>query len=238
MSSDKKEVQLYCSWFCPFAQRAWIALLEKKVDFEYIEVDPYNKTPEFLVVNPRGLVPAIVHKGRSVYESPICVEYVDEVWKHEPKLLPRDPYNRAVARIWVDFIAKKIIPVFYRMIQKQGKQEQDEAKVELLANLETVTQAMSKTEPFFFGKKFGIVDIILVSYLARLYILKHYRNFEVPHDERFARFYTWYEAAQNRPSVKSTVPDPEKILVRYAKYADNTAKSELADAIRKGTAIP
>lgn len=38
--------KLYCAWFCPFAQRAWIALEAKGVDFEYIEQDPYNKTPE------------------------------------------------------------------------------------------------------------------------------------------------------------------------------------------------
>ena len=37
--------QLYCAWFCPFAQRAWIALNEKQVDYEYVETDPYNKTP-------------------------------------------------------------------------------------------------------------------------------------------------------------------------------------------------
>lgn len=46
-------------------------------------------------------MPAIVHKGRSVYESSVCVEYVDEVWQNEPRLLPTDPYERAVARIWV-----------------------------------------------------------------------------------------------------------------------------------------
>lgn len=44
--------KLYCAWFCPFAQRAWIALEAKGVDFEYIEQDPYNKTPEWLSINP------------------------------------------------------------------------------------------------------------------------------------------------------------------------------------------
>ncbi|CAG5131122.1 unnamed protein product [Candidula unifasciata] len=238
MSSNKKEVQLYTAWFCPFAQRAWMALLEKNVDFEYIETDPYNKTPEFLAVNPRGLVPAIVHKGRSIYESTICIEYVDEVWQHEPRLLPTDPYERAVARIWVDFIGKRIIPVFYRILQKETEEEREEGKVELLKNIQSITEAMSEKEPFFFGENFGTVDIVLISYASRLFVLKHYRNFEVPHNETFARFHKWLEAAENRPSFKATMPEPDRILASYEKYANNTAQSELAVAIRKGTAIP
>ncbi|BFZ05227.1 hypothetical protein BsWGS_08266 [Bradybaena similaris] len=238
MGSNKKDVQLYCAWFCPFAQRAWMALLEKNVDFEYIETDPYNKTPEFLAVNPRGLVPAIVHKGRPVFESSICVEYVDEVWQNEPRLLPTDPYERAVARIWVDFIGKKIIPVFYRILQKESEEERAEAKAELLKNIETLTEAMSPKEPYFFGESFGIVDIVLVSYASRLFVLKHYRDFEVPHNEKFARFHRWLEAAQDRPSFKATMPEHHRILASYEKYADNTAQSELAVAIRKGTVIP
>lgn len=49
------KLNFYCAWFCPFAQRAWIALLEKGVNFEYIEYNPYKeKTKEFLQLNPRG----------------------------------------------------------------------------------------------------------------------------------------------------------------------------------------
>ena len=63
------KLKLYCAWFCPFAQRAWIALLEKGVPFEYIEYNPYaEKTPEFLKLNPRGLVPVLEVGGKSVYE--------------------------------------------------------------------------------------------------------------------------------------------------------------------------
>ena len=50
---------LHCAWFCPYAQRSWIALRHKGVDFEYKEQDPYDKSPEWLAINPRGLVPAL-----------------------------------------------------------------------------------------------------------------------------------------------------------------------------------
>lgn len=41
-NGHEKAVKLYTSWFCPFAQRAWIALEEKGVDYEYIEINPYR----------------------------------------------------------------------------------------------------------------------------------------------------------------------------------------------------
>lgn len=70
-------------------------MLTKGVDFEYIEQDPYNKSPEWLAINPRGLIPVIVHNGKSIYESHVCIEYIDESWPNEPRLLPKDPYQRA-----------------------------------------------------------------------------------------------------------------------------------------------
>jgi len=41
-SSDSAAITLYCSWFCPFAQRAWIALEEKQIAYQYVEVNPYE----------------------------------------------------------------------------------------------------------------------------------------------------------------------------------------------------
>lgn len=39
-------VRLFCSWFCPYAQRAWIALEEKGVDYTYVEINPYEVHPD------------------------------------------------------------------------------------------------------------------------------------------------------------------------------------------------
>jgi glutathione S-transferase len=56
--------------FCPFVQRTWIALellnqslpdnvskKASKVDYAYVEIDPYKKPKELLEVSPKGLVP-------------------------------------------------------------------------------------------------------------------------------------------------------------------------------------
>ena len=57
-------------------QRVWIALEMKKIPYQYIEVDPYQKPQSLLEVNPRGLVPALRHDDWGCYESTVLMEYV------------------------------------------------------------------------------------------------------------------------------------------------------------------
>jgi len=97
-----------------------------------------------------------------VYESTVCVQYVDEAFSGPP-LLPSDPYLRAKARIWVDFILKFIMPNNRKVVQKQVQKEQEEAQSLLLENLLKITRAMNEEGPFFFGDTFGYVDIVLFS---------------------------------------------------------------------------
>jgi len=231
--------KLYTSWFCPFAQRAWIALLEKGIPFEYIETDPYDKKPEFLALNPRGLVPIIVDQdGKSVYESAVCIEYADELKNEDKALLPKEPYQRARVRIWSDFISKKIVPFYYQILQRQDKSEQDAAKETMLQNLITLSKEMDDKGPYFLGNSLGMVDIMLCPFTLRFYVLKHYRNFEVPDTQEYKRFHKWMAAVHGTPSVVKTVADEQKLIESYKRYADNVAKSEMADAIRQGKVLP
>nr|KAG5699445.1 hypothetical protein BaRGS_016291 [Batillaria attramentaria] len=213
-------------------------MLEKGVDFELVETDPYNKTPEFLALNPRGLVPTLIHNGRSVYESLVINEYIEDAWPQEPKLLPADPFSRAQARIWIDFIAKQLMPQYYHILQQQDKDKQEEAKSRLIKRLGSITAAMSSEGPYFFGEKFGLVDITLLPLCLRFPILEHFRQFSLPADGSFERLQTWLNACKSRPCVSATMAPEDKLIAKYQRYADDTAQTQVAEAIRKGTALP
>src|SRR4051812_20278405 len=109
-------LKLYGGWFCPFVQRAWIVLVEKNIPHQYVEINPYHKAPEFLALNPRGLVPTLAvpaatgqggKKHRPLYESSVVCEYLDEAYaalEHGHSLLPRgdtagEVYERARCRL-------------------------------------------------------------------------------------------------------------------------------------------
>ena len=103
------EVILLDFWASMFGIRVRIALAEKGVQYEYKEQDLFNKSPLLLQMNPvHKKIPVLIHNGKSVCESSIIVQYIDEVWKDKAPLLPYDPYQRAQARFWVDFIDKKV----------------------------------------------------------------------------------------------------------------------------------
>ena len=80
-------VTLVSSWFCPFAQRAWIALNHRGIAYDWVEAldwnadGSYKKAPVLLAHNPQGLVPTIIGRhgsGEVVTESSICVEFADD----------------------------------------------------------------------------------------------------------------------------------------------------------------
>jgi len=84
----------------PYAWKVWLALEHKGIPYEAkrLTFDPdQTKTPEFLKINPRGRVPAIVDDGFALSESNAIAEYLDERYAEKP-LLPKDAKARGQAR--------------------------------------------------------------------------------------------------------------------------------------------
>ena len=84
----------------PYAWKVWLALEHKRIayDFRLLSFDREDtRSPEFLAVNPRGKVPAIVDDGFALWESAAITEFLDDRYPDRP-LLPKDPKGRATAR--------------------------------------------------------------------------------------------------------------------------------------------
>lgn len=65
------------------------------------------------------LVPAILHNGRNIYESNVCVEYLDEEFGgkyNNRRLMPHDNYERAQLRICLETMGSKAVPPFYKAL--------------------------------------------------------------------------------------------------------------------------
>lgn len=70
------------------------------------------------MVNPRGQVPAVEHRGKFIYESLVLLKIVEDAYPfHKPNLLPSDPYERAHQRI---FRIDRLLERWYVRIVCQG----------------------------------------------------------------------------------------------------------------------
>ncbi len=83
-------------------QKVRITLLEKKLAWDTIEVNLFRNeqySPEYLKLNPAGVVPTLIHDGKAVTESTLICEYLDELYPI-PRLMPVDPLGRTNMRRW------------------------------------------------------------------------------------------------------------------------------------------
>lgn len=84
------------------AQKVRVTLCEKGLEWESRNVDLFRAEqydPEYLKLNPKGLVPTLVHDGVPIIESTLICEYLEDAFPIPP-LVPEDPLERAQMRLW------------------------------------------------------------------------------------------------------------------------------------------
>jgi glutathione S-transferase len=84
-------------------QKVRITLCAKGLDWEPIQVDLFKTEqydPKYLKLNPKGVVPTLVHDGKPVIESTLICEYIDETFAQTPQLIPADPWLQSRMRLW------------------------------------------------------------------------------------------------------------------------------------------
>ncbi len=91
---------LHHAWRSSASRRVRLCLEEKGLAYEGHVVNleaMEHHSPEYLKINPNGVIPALIHDGRPLYESGTICEYLDEVFP-EPPLSPDNAYDRASMR--------------------------------------------------------------------------------------------------------------------------------------------
>lgn len=108
-------MKLYTYYRSSASYRARIALNYKGIAYESVAVDlraaaSAQRTPDFLALNPQGLVPVLVHGDRVIRQSLAIIEYLEETHP-APPLLPQVAAARAQVRALTLAIACDIHPL-------------------------------------------------------------------------------------------------------------------------------
>ena len=102
---ENAETVLYHGMASTCSKKVRMCLYEKDVPFEshLLDLQKFEQhTPEYLAINPNGVVPTLVHEGKPVIESSVIIDYIDDVCPQNP-LKPVDAYERAQMRLWLKY---------------------------------------------------------------------------------------------------------------------------------------
>jgi glutathione S-transferase len=100
-------LKLYNAPHSTCSQKVRICLAEKNLPFEDIRLDlgkaKDQLKPEYLKLNPNGVVPTLVDDGNVIIDSSVICEYLDEKYP-APRLSPEDVAERAKMRAWMRYL--------------------------------------------------------------------------------------------------------------------------------------
>lgn len=97
-------ITYYDNDFSTCAQKVRMLLNEKGAQWSTVWLDLRQGDqfdPEYLKLNPNGVVPTIVHDGNVIIESTLILRYLDEVLGAGPQFTPADPARRYDADLWM-----------------------------------------------------------------------------------------------------------------------------------------
>jgi len=175
---------LYDAPRCPYCARVRIALAEKRVPFEVVEIDLAHR-PEWLYAkNPLGKVPVIEEDGWVLPESLVILEYLEERYP-EPALLPDDAADRGAVRYRIHRFDDTLRRPYYAL--RRGDDGAEAALAQALEELDAEQEA--------WAQPFGLADIAYVPWLLRA------RDMLGVDLSPYPALSDWGERLSERPSV-------------------------------------
>ncbi|XP_057769814.1 glutathione transferase GST 23-like [Salvia miltiorrhiza] len=210
MEETSNKVILFGTEASPFARRVIWALKLKGVDYDYVEEDLSNKSPALLHYNPiHKKVPVLVHAGKPVAESAVILEYIEETWPNRTPLLPKDPYERAVARFWIAYGDQKG-HVFHGFLTclEEGKEQ---AARDVLETFKIIQDEALGDKKFFGGNTLGLVDLCF-GWLTSFEQVERVVGVRVLEPATLPRLHRWTRDFKEAPGIKENLPDMEAQL--------------------------
>ncbi|NJK68202.1 MAG: glutathione S-transferase family protein [Microcoleus sp. SU_5_3] len=107
-------IKLYHTPVSPNSRRVWVALIEKNLPFELVQIhlDGDHLEPEFVAMNPFHRIPVLVDDGFTVIESLAILDYLETKYP-APAMLPKEPKDLAVVKMVELATINELMPALY-----------------------------------------------------------------------------------------------------------------------------
>lgn len=213
-SADDIRVTFYrdsASW-CPYCQKVWIALEEKKIPYriEKVNMRCYGDKPaSFQAMQPSGQIPVAIVDGKVLRQSNDILSALDEAFPQTRSLAaPKGQEMRAQELLRLE---RHLFSAWMYWLTSGGDAERLRAMFQ--ETLNTVERALlASNGPFFLGNSLTIVDVQFAPFLERMAAsLLFFKGFQMRvapgQKSDFPAINRWFDAMEQLPSYQLTMSD-------------------------------
>lgn len=167
-------------------------------------------TPEFLAMNPNGLVPVLIDGGDPIFESMAIIRYLASAYPRDETLWPSSPTERAQIDKWAEWgknswgaaVGQGVFWPLVRTSPKDRDPEKFETGIAAMNKVARILNDRLIASPYIAGDCFTLAD------MAAGYML--YRYFTIPFERQdFPAIAAYYERLKSRPAYR------EHVMVSY-----------------------
>jgi len=206
------------SWnLSPFAGKVRVALAEKGVDVELLEIDPRHRPARLRELNPTGRVPVLEVGPVAIRESTAICEWLQETHPRPP-LWPSEVDDRAAARGLLRFVDDELTTNFFLSMRREafGLEPTDHPELiptlreRLLKRWTTLEGLLGRSDgPWMMaGDQPSLVDLAAVPLAARL---PAWKPELAPSLEEHPQAASWLARLRERPSAAAVDQRGERV---------------------------
>jgi glutathione S-transferase len=199
-------IKLYDFLPCPFGQKVRIALAEKGLTYDLVQVDitkGEHRHPDFFRLNPFGRVPVLVDEDTTIYDSTIINEYLEDEYP-EPPILPPvgSSAMRARARRLEDFADTSFTPQVGQLMAELGKPDAERNAERLQRLNQAVERVLDYLNQELAGAQFLATDFSVaeIGFIPRLLVLP---NLGIEAGTNRPNIDGWIKRLLERPSLRN-----------------------------------
>ncbi len=202
--AKRSSMALFSGSDCHYSHRVRIALAEKSIPVELIDVRGNDHPRELIDINPYNSVPTLADRDLVLYESRIILEYLDERFPHPP-LLPVYPVARGESRQLLYRIERDWCPAVDALLTGTAGRNAEPLRKKLREEWLAIAPIFTE-KPFFMSDEFSLVDCCMAPILWRLRPL----GVELPDTRQAQPLRNYMDRLFARPSFKASLSPRER----------------------------
>lgn len=196
-------MELYFAYPSTYSQKVLLGLYEKGVEFtpKLVNLMDEAEREKYRELYPIGKIPLLVgNDGRHIPESTIILEYIEDTFPEEPKLIPNDVEQarrvRFLDRMCDLYLNDQVVNIIFESMKPENERNQEliDKSSEQLGVLYGLLNEQLTDKKYLAGDTFTMADCAAI---PPLYYARSFAEFSI-----FEHIGAYWERIQEHPSWK------------------------------------